>query len=42
VPPESAVLLVELGDGEALDADFARAKEILSGHETIRPIEFTR
>ena len=44
LPPESAVLLVEFGaDGEEeLDAYVARAGEILAGHETIRPIEFTR
>ena len=44
LPPESAVLLVEFGagsDGE-LDAHVARANELLAGHETIRPIEFTR
>jgi D-lactate dehydrogenase len=44
LPPESAVLLVEYGaDDEAgLDGQVARAGEILAGHETIRPIEFTR
>lgn len=44
LPPESAVLLVELGasDDAALDAEVAGALEILRGHETIRPIEFTR
>jgi D-lactate dehydrogenase len=44
LPPESAVLLVEFGarsDAE-LDPYVARAGEILSAHETIRPIEFTR
>jgi D-lactate dehydrogenase len=44
LPPESAVLLVEFGaetDAE-LDAYVARASEILAGHESIRPIEFTR
>jgi D-lactate dehydrogenase len=44
LPPESAVLLVEFGaatDAE-LDAHVARAGEILAGHTTIRPIEFTR
>jgi len=44
LPPESAVLLVEYGaatDAE-LDGCVARASEILSAHETIRPIEFTR
>ncbi len=44
LPPESAVLLVELGAGDdaALDAQVAGALAILAGHETIRPIEFTR
>jgi D-lactate dehydrogenase len=44
LPPESAVLLVEYGAAtEAeLDAYVARAGEILAGHETIRPIGFTR
>jgi D-lactate dehydrogenase len=44
LPPESAVLLVEYGAaGEAeLDAQVAAAAEILAGHETIRPIAFTR
>jgi D-lactate dehydrogenase len=44
LPPESAVLLVELGaESESeLDAHVARAGELLSPHETIRPIEFTR
>ncbi len=44
LPPESAVLLVEFGaagEGE-LDEYVARANELLSSHETIRPIEFTR
>jgi D-lactate dehydrogenase len=44
LPPESAVLLVEFGaasDGE-LDAYVERAGEVLAGHETIRPIAFTR
>jgi len=44
LPPESAVLLVELGaktDAE-LDAYLERAGEILAAHETIRPISFTR
>jgi D-lactate dehydrogenase len=44
LPPESAVLLVEFGaetDAE-LDGYVARAGEILSAHETIRPIAFTR
>jgi D-lactate dehydrogenase len=44
LPPESAVLLVEYGgaDEAALDAQVAVAMEILAGHETIRPIDFTR
>jgi D-lactate dehydrogenase len=44
LPPESAVLLVEFGaDDEAgLVDQVARADEILAGHETIRPIDFTR
>ncbi|MFN8215459.1 MAG: FAD-binding and (Fe-S)-binding domain-containing protein [Solirubrobacterales bacterium] len=44
LPPESAVLLVELGGADAadLDAQLARALELLAGHETIRAIEFTR
>jgi D-lactate dehydrogenase len=44
LPPESAVLLVEFGAASEaeLDAHVARAGEILSAHETIRPIEFTR
>ena len=44
LPPESAVLLVEFGaeTDEELDADVARAGEILASHETIRPIDFTR
>jgi D-lactate dehydrogenase len=44
LPPESAVLLIEFGagsDGE-LDAQVARANEVLGAHETIRPIEFSR
>ncbi len=44
LPPESAVLLVEFGapsDAE-LDAHVDKGREILAGHETIRPIEFTR
>jgi D-lactate dehydrogenase len=44
LPPESAVLLIELGaetDAE-LDAHVGKANEILAGHETIRPVEFTR
>jgi D-lactate dehydrogenase len=44
LPPESAVLLVEYGaeDDAGLDAYLDKASEILAGHETIRPIEFTR
>jgi D-lactate dehydrogenase len=44
LPPESAVLLVEFGAGsdEELDAYVAGAGEILAGHETIRPIAFSR
>jgi len=44
LPPESAVLLVEFGgsSGADLDASVALAGEILSAHETIRPLRFTR
>ena len=44
LPPESAVLLVEFGaeDEAGLDAYVAAANEIFAGHETIRPIDFTR
>jgi D-lactate dehydrogenase len=44
LPPESAVLLVEFGGEteEDLDAHVAAAEEVLSSHETIRPIDFTR
>jgi D-lactate dehydrogenase len=44
LPPESAVLLVEYGGGSEaeLAAQVARAMEIVAGHETIRPIEFSR
>ncbi len=44
LPPESAVLLVEFGgaDEGELDRYVAGAMEILTSHETIRPIEFTR
>jgi D-lactate dehydrogenase len=44
LPPESAVLLVEYGgaDEAELVAQVAKATEILAGHETIRPIEFSR
>jgi D-lactate dehydrogenase len=44
LPPESAVLLVELGaetDAE-LDASIAAAMEIVASRETIRPIDFSR
>jgi D-lactate dehydrogenase len=44
LPPESAVLLVEYGgeDETALAAQVAVAEGILAGHETIRPISFSR
>jgi D-lactate dehydrogenase len=44
LPPASAVLLVELGgaDDADLDRQAAEAMRLLSSHETIRPIEFTR
>jgi len=44
LPPDSAVLLVEYGgaDEDELAERVARAGEILAGHETIRPVEFTR
>jgi D-lactate dehydrogenase len=44
LPPESAVLLVEFGadDESGLVRQVERADEILGGHETIRPIAFTR
>jgi D-lactate dehydrogenase len=44
LPPESAVLLVEFGAAseEELDTEVARGMEILAGHETIRPIDFSR
>jgi D-lactate dehydrogenase len=44
LPPESAVLLVEFGAGDdaELDAYVAAAGEVLSSHETIRPVVFTR
>jgi D-lactate dehydrogenase len=44
LPPESAVLLVEYGaeSDEALEGYLAKADGILTGHETIRPIAFTR
>ncbi len=44
LPPESAVLLVEFGaeDEDGLAEQVERADAILAGHETIRPIDFTR
>jgi D-lactate dehydrogenase len=44
LPPTSAVLLVEYGgaDEAELDAQVARAEEILSSRELIRPLGFTR
>ena len=44
LPPESAVLLVEYGgaDEAELASYVAEAEGILSAHETIRPIDFTR
>jgi D-lactate dehydrogenase len=44
LPPESAVLLVEFGGAEEaeLAEQVTRAEQILSAHETIRPIGFTR
>jgi D-lactate dehydrogenase len=44
LPPESAVLLVEYGGADAaeLDARVAGAEELLSSHELIRPLAFTR
>jgi D-lactate dehydrogenase len=44
LPPESAVLLVELGGASEaeLDAQVAGVGEILAAHTTIRPIEFSR
>ena len=44
LPPESAVLLIEFGGAEEaeLAAQVGRAEGILAGHETIRPIGFTR
>jgi D-lactate dehydrogenase len=44
LPPESAVLLVEYGgeSEEQLAEQVAGAEKILAGHETIRPIDFTR
>jgi D-lactate dehydrogenase len=42
--PTSAALLVEYGGAtpEELDVQVARADELLGGHETIGPIDFTR
>ncbi|HVX34421.1 MAG TPA: FAD-binding and (Fe-S)-binding domain-containing protein, partial [Solirubrobacterales bacterium] len=42
--PTSAALLVEYGGATTaeLDAQVARAAELLGAHETIRPIDFTR
>ena len=44
LPPESAVLLVEFGAATEAELDdyVAAAGEVLSSHETIRPIDFTR
>jgi D-lactate dehydrogenase len=44
LPPESAVLLVEYGgaDEDELAAQVAKAEQILGGHETIRPVSFSR
>ena len=44
LPPESAALLVEFRSDDAADLDglIAGATEVLAGHETIRPFEFTR
>jgi D-lactate dehydrogenase len=44
LPPESAVLLVEYGgaDEDELAAQVAKAEQILAGHETIKPFEFSR
>ncbi|HEU5142272.1 MAG TPA: FAD-binding and (Fe-S)-binding domain-containing protein [Solirubrobacterales bacterium] len=44
LPPESAVLLVEFGAASDVELDdyVERAGGILAGHETIRPIAFTR
>jgi D-lactate dehydrogenase len=44
LPPESAVLLVEYGgeDEAALAAQVVKAEQILAGHETIRPVDFSR
>jgi D-lactate dehydrogenase len=42
--PSTAALLVEFGgaDEAELDAKVARAAEVLAGHETILPVDFTR
>jgi D-lactate dehydrogenase len=44
LPPESAVLLVEFGAGaeQELQSDLARANRIISSHETIRAVQFSR
>jgi len=44
LPPESAVLLVEYGaeTDEELDALVTKVGEIVAGHETLEPFEFTR
>jgi D-lactate dehydrogenase len=44
LPPESAVLLVEFGaeDEAGLATQVERAEALLAGHETIRPIDFSR
>jgi D-lactate dehydrogenase len=44
LPPESAALLVEFGgaDDAELDAKVARAQEVLSGIELLRPAAWTR
>jgi D-lactate dehydrogenase len=44
LPPESAALLVEFGgaDDAELDKHVARAEQLLSTHELIRPADFTR
>ncbi|HET7573855.1 MAG TPA: FAD-binding and (Fe-S)-binding domain-containing protein, partial [Solirubrobacterales bacterium] len=44
LPPESAVLLIELGGADEGDlaAQVLRAEAILGSHETIRPVAFTR
>jgi D-lactate dehydrogenase len=44
LPPDSAVLLVELGgaDDDALNSQLTTVMEILAAQETIRPISFSR